>query len=167
MKNSTIKNLYKLKKILRPKRLKIAEQILIVLFVAVLIPMIISGLVINNINQQAIRKQLNDSAILISNIVSSEIDVFLNVATNEMEQLILSLNHLNTESAKRSYLKQVKSKINYYSDLQIVDTYLEVEQLRVKNNNKENFFIYVETKDNRYLVATFERSELSNHLLKT
>ena len=39
------------------KRLKIAEQILIVLFCAVVFPMVISGIIINNINQQLITRK--------------------------------------------------------------------------------------------------------------
>ena len=39
------------------KKLKIIEQIAIVFFIAVVIPMAISGFVINNINQQSLRHQ--------------------------------------------------------------------------------------------------------------
>ena len=46
-----------MKRFLKLKRLKIAEQILIVLLFAVLIPMAISGFIINNINQQSMRSQ--------------------------------------------------------------------------------------------------------------
>ena len=54
------------------RRLKIAEQIIIVIFFAVIIPMTISGFVINNINQQSNRAQLKDAAIMIANVVSEE-----------------------------------------------------------------------------------------------
>ena len=66
-----------IKKLMKFKRLKIAEQILIVLLFAVIIPMAISGFIINNINQQSMRSQLRDSAVLISKMVSEEIDVFI------------------------------------------------------------------------------------------
>lgn len=164
MKKSTLKNLNKIKKYLRPKRLKIAEQILIVLFIAVLIPMIISGLVINNINQQAIRKQLKDSAILISNVVSNQIDVFLHVATSELEQLSLSLDYLNSESAKRKYLENIKTKISYYADLKLVNDFEEIEELKKLNNEHEQFLLYIKTSDNRYLVAIYKKQELNSHL---
>ena len=84
MNKKALRKLNKIRKILQPKRLKIAEQILIVLFIAVLIPMIISGFVINNINQQAMRTQLRNSAVLIANMVSDEVDVFLTTATNQL-----------------------------------------------------------------------------------
>ena len=52
------------------RRLKIAEQIIIVIFFAVLIPMTVSGVIISNINQQSNRAQLRSAAVMIANIVS-------------------------------------------------------------------------------------------------
>lgn len=56
------------------KHLKIVEQIAIVFIFAVIVPMTISGFIINNINQQSMRYQLRESAVLIANMVSDEID---------------------------------------------------------------------------------------------
>ena len=39
--------------------------------------MSISGFIINNINQQSVRSQLRETAILIANMVSDEIDFFI------------------------------------------------------------------------------------------
>jgi sensor histidine kinase regulating citrate/malate metabolism len=64
------------------RRLKIAEQIIVVSFFAVLIPMIVSGFIINNVNQQSNRQQLRTAAVMIANIVSEEIDVFEKTITN-------------------------------------------------------------------------------------
>ena len=51
------------------RRLKIAEQIIIVIFFAIFIPMTISGIIINNVNQQSNRAQLREAAVMIANIV--------------------------------------------------------------------------------------------------
>ena len=58
------------------RRLKIAEQIIVVSFFAVLIPMTVSGIIINNVNQQSNRAQLRSAAVMIAKVVSEEIDVF-------------------------------------------------------------------------------------------
>ena len=55
------------------RRLKIAEQIIIVIFFAVIIPMTISAVIINNVNQQSNRAQLRDAATMIADIVSEEV----------------------------------------------------------------------------------------------
>ena len=62
----------------RFKRLKIVEQNLIVLLLAVIIPMTVGGFVISNINQKVVRAQLRDNASLIAGMVSTEIDFFAN-----------------------------------------------------------------------------------------
>ena len=58
------------------KHLKIVEQIAVVFVFAVIVPMSISGFIINNINQQSMRHQLREAAVLIANMVSDEIDFF-------------------------------------------------------------------------------------------
>ena len=68
-------------------KFKIIEQVIIVSIIAVLAPMITSGIIINNINQQAMRKQLINSAVLIANMVSDEIDVFFKVVNGVLTQI--------------------------------------------------------------------------------
>lgn len=71
----------------RFKRLKIIEQIAIVFFIAVVIPMSISGFIINNINQQSVRHQLRESAILVASMVSDEVDFFLKTNESTLAQI--------------------------------------------------------------------------------
>ena len=75
------------------KHLKIVEQIAIVFIFAVVVPMTISGFIINNINQQSMRYQLRESAVLIANMVSDEIDFFNKTVSSNLEQIIYSLNY--------------------------------------------------------------------------
>ena len=75
------------------KHLKIVEQIAIVFIFAVIIPMSVSGFIINNINQQAIRYQLRESAVLIANMVSDEIDFFNKTVRNDFQSLLFSFNY--------------------------------------------------------------------------
>lgn len=93
------------------KRLKIVEQIAVVFIFAVIIPMSISGFIINNINQQSMRYQLRESAVLIANMVSDEIDFFNKTVSSNLEQIVFSLNYFKTQEAKNAYLKSVVSEI--------------------------------------------------------
>ncbi len=167
MNKNALRKLNKIRKILQPKRLKIAEQILIVLFIAVLIPMIISGIVINNINQQAMRSQLRISAKLIANIVSDEVDVFVTTASNQMNLLEVTLSYLPTREAKLQYLNSVKDSFQYYSGLTLVDTEREVQKIKEDNKVRDFFTMYLKTKDNKYIVASFKNEDLDNHLFKS
>ena len=167
MNKNALRKLNKIRKILQPKRLKIAEQILIVLFIAVLIPMIISGIVINNINQQAMRSQLRNSATLIANIVSDEVDVFVTTASNQMNLLEVTLKYLSSKEAKIQYLNNIKDSFQYYAGLTLVDTERDVQKIKEDNKVRDNFTMYLKTRDNKFIVASFKNEDLNNHLFKS
>ena len=78
------------------RRLKIAEQIIIVIFFAVIIPMTISAFIINNVNQQSNRAQLRDAAVMVANIVSEEVDVFQHSIDNELTQIATTLEYYDS-----------------------------------------------------------------------
>ena len=73
------------------RRLKIVEQIIIVLLCAVFVPMVISAFIINNINQHAVRFQLENSAELVTQVVSEEIDVFNITIKNNLAQIMATV----------------------------------------------------------------------------
>jgi len=163
----TLRKINKIKKVLHPKRLKIAEQILIVLFIALLIPMIISGIVINNINQQAMRHQLRTSANLIANMVSDEIDVYFKIVNGELTQINTTLNYLPSEEIKQNYLKKIKNDFSYYADLKILNSIDEINKLKEEYKQKDRFILFQETKNKKYLAAVFNNSDLNNHMFKS
>ena len=92
------------------KKLKIIEQIAIVFFISVVIPTSISGFVINNINQQSVRHQLRESAILVASMVSDEIDFFMETSETTLAQIADSLEYLPTRALKEKFIKDVAKK---------------------------------------------------------
>jgi signal transduction histidine kinase len=150
------------------RRLKIIEQILVVLLGAVIIPMAISGFIINNINQQSIRSQLRDSAVLVSKIISEEIDVFLMSSINELNQIKLTYDYLNGGSyAKKRYLNTVLKNSPEFQDLTIIDTPEELIKLHDYNLKHNAISIYTTTKRGKYLVATFDQNFIKKKLFKS
>ena len=105
------------------KHLKIVEQIAIVFVFAVIIPMSISAFIINNVNQQAIRNQLRESAVLVANMVYDEIDFFNKIVKSNLEQIAFSLEYLKTTQAKKTYLKSVVKTLPDCENLEIVNEY--------------------------------------------
>ena len=89
------------------RRLKIAEQIIIVIFFAIIIPMTISGIIINNVNQQSNRAQLRDAAVMVANIVSEEVDVFQHSIDNELRQISTTLEYYNSPEKADEYLNTI------------------------------------------------------------
>ena len=102
------------------RRLKIAEQIIIVIFFAVLIPMTVSGIIISNINQQSNRAQLRSAASMIANTVSEEIDVFEHSINNELAQIITTLEYYKSPEQEQKYLDSLLKELHFYKELTVV-----------------------------------------------
>lgn len=148
-------------------RLKIVEQIAIVFFFAVLIPMTISGFIINNINQQAVRSQLRESAIMIANTVSDEIDFYFLNVTDRIEQLALALKYLPDENRKKSYLKDVLKDFDSCESLEIASGDTVLESIKDKNKQNNKVTTYAKMEDGKYIVATFNTDEFKTHLFRS
>lgn len=149
------------------KRLKIVEQIAIVLFFAVLIPMTISGFIINNINQQSVRFQLRESAVLIANMVSDEIDFFTDSVHSLLEQVAFTLIYFPSKEAKNKYLDKIIDEIDFCENLELVKYQSEVEEIHKRNKQNKKATIYIPIASGDYLVATYTIEALGDVLFRS
>lgn len=148
------------------KRLKIVEQIIIVLLGAVIVPMVVSGIIINNINQHSIRSQLNDSATFITKIVSEEIDVVLSTFENELDQIKLAASYLN-DSDKDDYLEIVSAQMPEFTKLEIVSANPSEEIKREREGATPYITkIFTKMKDGKYLIATINIEFIKDNIFK-
>lgn len=148
------------------KHLKIVEQITIVFVCAVIVPMTISGFIINNINQQSMRYQLRESAVLIANMVSDEIDFFNKTIVSNLEQIVFSLEYLPTQRAKEQYLKSVIKQLDDCENLVIADE-SELELIEQRDKLNKNASIPLKMNDRQYLVATFKLDAIKDELFRS
>lgn len=148
------------------RRLKIAEQIIIVIFFAVLIPMTVSGVIINNINQQSNRAQLRSAAIMIANIVSEEIDVFEHSINNELTQIISTLDYMKNPAQEQSYLDSIIGDLPFYKELTVVK---ESQLAKYKMYSLQDDYVVFSRpmKNGHYLVAVLDINNLQKNLFKT
>ena len=149
------------------KKLKIIEQIAIVFFIAVVIPISISGFIVNNINQQSVRHQLRESAILVASMVSDEMDFY--IKTNEMTlaQIADALEYLPTRAKKNKFIKDVVKKYPNCKDIVIVKTQKELESITDSARINEQPILSTQLKDGSYLVVTYNANNLDNQLFKS
>lgn len=148
------------------RRLKIAEQIIIVIFFAVLIPMTVSGVIINNINQQSNRAQLRSAAIMIANIVSEEIDVFEHSINNELTQIISTLEYMKNPAQEQKYLDSIIDDLPFYKELTVVK---ENQLAKYKMYSLQDDYVVFSRpmKNGHYLVAVLDINNLQKNLFKT
>ena len=148
------------------RRLKIAEQIIIVIFFAVLIPMTVSGIIISNINQQSNRSQLRSAATMIANIVSEEIDVFEHSINNELAQIIITLEYYKSPEQEQKYLDSLIKELQFYKELTIVKE-SQLEKYKAYNIQDDYAVFSRNLKDGRILVAVLDIKNLEKSLFKT
>ena len=145
------------------KHLKIVEQIAIVFIFAVIIPLTISGFIINNINQQAVRHQLRESAVLIANMVSNEIDFFNQTVINNLEQVAFSLKYFSSYSSQRAYLNTIQKTMPDCEELVIAN---EEQLVKIKEKNKtaKRATVPLKLSEGKYLVATYRIASMRDEL---
>lgn len=148
------------------KHLKIVEQIAVVFIFAVIIPTSISGFIINNINQQSMRYQLRESAVLIANMVSDEIDFFDKTVSSNLNQVAFSLKYFKSQSGKNAYLKEVTKSLPDCEKLEIAskDELTKIHELNKKNRKAT---VPVKVNENEYLVATYKLDAIRDELFRS
>lgn len=149
------------------KKLKIIEQIAIVFFIAVVIPMSISGFIINNINQQSVRHQLRESAILVASMVSDEVDFFLKTNETTLAQIADTLEYLPSKALKEKFIKDVARRYPNCEDIVIVRNPQELERVTDDAHINEKPILSTQMKDGSFLVIIFNANNWDNQLFKS
>ena len=148
------------------KHLKIVEQIGIVFVFAVIIPTSISGFIINNINQHSMRYQLRESAVLIANMVSDEVDFFNKTVSSNLEQVVFSLKYFKTPNAKAMYLREVTKSLPDCEKLEIASE-AQLSAIHERNKKAKKATVPVKIDDKEYLVATYKLDAIKDELFKS
>lgn len=129
--------------------------------------MTISGIIINNVNQQSTRAQLRSAAVMISKIVSQEIDVFEQSINNELNQVISTLDFYKNPAQEQKYLDDILKSMPFYKELTIVNSIEKLEQYKAYNK-QDNYGVFTrELKDGRTLVAILDMETLKQDWFKT
>lgn len=140
------------------KRLKIVEQIIIVLFMAVVVPLVISAIIINNINQHAVRNELKYSALIISESIASNIETFFQTGKDELDGIILALKYIKSDYAKEVYLKDILLISEIFKSFEIRDltegeNYKYSQGSIIYNENTETVEVIEKINDHQVLIA--------------
>lgn len=149
------------------KKLKIIEQIAIVFFIAVVIPMSISGVIINNINQQSVRHQLRESAILVASMVSDEIDFFIKTNESTLGQIADTLEYLPNNASKQKFIKDFSRRYPNCQDIILARNVKELENITQKYNLDDKPIMSTQMRDGSFLVVIFGVDNWDSQLFKS
>ena len=147
-----------MKNFIKMKRLKIVEQIIIVLFLAVIVPTVVSAVIVNNINQHAVRNELKYSALNISESIASNIETFSRSGEDELNQIVLALKHIRADYAQEIYLKDLLAHSKVLSSLELVkksqkNKYKEWNDYTKYDYNKKSIEILKKIDDEEAVLA--------------
>ena len=152
-------------------RFKIVEQMIIVMVIAVLTPMVVSGIIINNISQHTIRRELDYSVTMISEVVVKNIETFFYAAKGELNTVTMAIKHFPKSSYRRQFLESLQKYSTEISDIEIADISLYNEKF--KNNNdyyydktKEQLFLAQPLDAKNCLIATIDRKVFADKLFE-
>lgn len=151
---------------LKFRKLKIAEQIILVLFVAVITPITISAIIVNNVNQHAVRTQLQNTALLIANMISDEIDFFDSTVNSELDQLNIQLQYL-PRAQEKTFLDNVLNQSPLFESAFIVNSQEEFDRIDKENLTKHIITIGKKTFDGRYFGLTFKVGKVKSNLFRS
>ena len=143
------------------KRLKIVEQIILVLLLAVIVPTTVSAFIVNNINQHAVRNELRYSALSIAESIASNIETFTESGEDEINQIVLALRNIPTEFGREVYLKDILKTSNIISELYIINkqdktAYKEWNDYTFYNKQNKNIEILKKIDENYAVIAKID-----------
>ena len=101
------------------QRLKIAQQIIIVLLFAVLIPFITIGLITSNIQQQTLRRELNYSALEMSRTIGENIQSYLYTTQKKLDEAANAITFMPYASDRADFLSEVEQNDKTFTDTHI------------------------------------------------
>lgn len=152
-------------------RFKIIEQIIVVMIIAVLTPMVISGIIINNVNQHAIRRELTYSVSILSEVIVKNIETFFYAAKGELNTVAMAIKHIPKSYHRKKYLEAIRGYSSEISDIKIED--ISVYNDKFKENNgyfydksTQSLLLAQPLDDKSCLVATLDRVIFTNKLFE-
>lgn len=148
------------------KRLKIVEQIIIVLLLAVAIPFITIGIIISNISQQSVRNELVNNASTIAQFIGESTDNYVKLCKNQLDQLASAFNHIPDVMDKLQYFDEIEAKSKTFKSIDIV----EKKDLPNKSNIIDNGHLIlhspIDKEKNYYLEAKIDINIIDRLLTK-
>ena len=144
------------------QRLKIAQQIIIVLLFAVLIPFITIGLIISNISQQSVRKELNYSALEMSRTIGENVQAYLRSSQNALNQVADAITFIPYASDRADFLSEVERKNPIIGNLEIVEKKDVPDEVYTFDKKTSKIKLHSDINDEYSLVALLDAADMQN-----
>lgn len=158
-------------KIFKPHRLKIVEQVIVVTLFSLIIPLIITGIIVNNINRQALARELGTTAKMLAQTVDENIYNMFEADDAKIKELAMAVKFLPDKKSVNNFLNEVIKSTNTFSDLEILDVNPNNLPVWVTDNphidSKTGEITVAEPLgNNKFLVGTMRKDYLNRQVFK-
>lgn len=140
------------------KRLKIAEQLLLVLIFALIFPLIIASAIIINVNQIAVRKELVSTATIIATNLQDKILTMSDLENNTLTDIAFAYKNIKGESERNNFISELNQKDK--------DKLVHYEIIRQNDDEKVGSFSCGFFDDNKIYSSTLKLDE-NTYIKKT
>ena len=144
------------------QRLKIAQQIIIVLLFAVLIPFITIGLIISNISQQSVRRELNYSALEISRSIGENVESYLKSCQDILNQAADAITFIPYAADRADFLSEVEKKSNGIVSLFVAENTSLLKDSYTFDKETSRIILHSPINDEYSLVAELDAADMQN-----
>ena len=148
------------------KRLKIVEQIITVAVVSVIIPVIITAVVINTINKQAIRRELGNSAKILAATVDNNLHGIFVSDNSKVKEAAAALKYIKNPAARQAYLEDFQNNSDLFTEAKIVKADLPLSEGLYPQKNDKDIVSLVKTDENEYLAVTADFEKLTENVFQ-
>ncbi len=160
------------------RRLKISQQLLIVLFTAVILPLCVTALIITNINQHAVRAELRYSAVITTDSVHHRFEKSLEEKKLALIFIAKSLNYILSKSEVASFIDEIRDFSLKTTNIELIEEDDNINKLNqhqfFQDNTVEIFpdteknliLMYIPIKKNQYLKKSIDINEIKEDLFK-
>lgn len=144
------------------QRLKIAQQIIIVLLFAVLIPFVTIGLIISNISQQSVRRELNYSALEISRSIGENVESYLKSCQDILNQAADAITFIPYAADRADFLSEVEKKSNGIVSLFVAENTSLLKDSYTFDKETSRIILHSPINDEYSLVAELDAADMQN-----
>jgi signal transduction histidine kinase len=155
------------------KRLKIAEQLILVLIVALIVPLVGAAIVVININQHAVRKELAYSATIIAENVYHRILKNIDTHKQSFKNTSKALAFIDKKSEKLKYLNEIMEESNEIKNIELLSLDNPVQafdknDIYIYHNVAKKQVVLSTDIDNDYILNEYiDVEEMGEHILES
>ena len=162
------------------RRLKISQQLMLVFFIGVILPLCITAMVVVNVNQHAVRAELRYSAIITTDSVYQRLEKTLEEKKLALLYIAKSMNYIIPKNKVKNYLGEIIDFSDETVQLDIIKNDENINksnkkklfnntdvEIFINSNSKKNIMaMYVKLNDGEYLRKFINIDKLKRDLFK-